>query len=422
MQNNQQSFGVLAGNLLSYLQRLNYQHRTIEAYRYRLRHLSKMLPNGDDSIFNHEAWEFIVSQLEDNKTWTVIETYKRALLQTADAVFELQNTGTLEIHHRTRRNCKKPDELLLSEIAEHLKALEEKGYQAHTVYEYRTHLVKFQEYLASRHTSIAAITNSEIFGFINSLSGYSEPLRYRTICCLRVFLRYLHESSVLGMDYSILIPRMRIHTNERIPSVYSVDEIRQILDSINTASPVGKRDYAILLLIAKTGLRACDVSNLEFSNLDWERNTISITQLKTGKRLQLPLLADVGNAIVSYLRHGRPESQSPKVFLQARPRFEPLKAAAVSSIFQNMAQRGGILSKPGRKHGAHAFRHSLVSELLSKSVPFPIVTQILGHKSSDTTLNSYARIDLNNLAKCALSVPSIPSDRPIHAVVEGGRR
>jgi site-specific recombinase XerD len=407
MQNNQQSFGVLVANLISYLERLNYKQRTIEGYRYRLRHLSKMLPEGDETIYDQEAWETIVSKVEENKIWTVSEYYKHVLLYAANAVFELHNTGSLEIHHKTRRNSRYPDDLLSPKIAEYLKVIKGKGYQDHTIYEHRTHLVKFQEYLASGQIDVESVSRADVLGFINSLSGYSEQIRYRVICCLRVFLRYLHDVSVLETDLSIFIPKLRINTNERIPSIYTTEEIHQILNSINIASPVGKRDFAILLLIARLGLRASDVSILEFSNLDWQQNIISITQMKTGKRLQLPLLPDVGNAIVNYLKYGRPESPSSRVFLQARPKFEPLNHAAVSNIFQNLARKGGVLAKPGRKHGSHAFRHSLVHELLSKSVPFPIVTQILGHKGGNTTLNNYARIDLNNLVKCSLDVPAI---------------
>lgn len=422
MYSDQQSFGILAANLLNYLKRLKYKKRTIEGYRYRLRYLSKMLPYGDETVYDHNAWTIITRELEANKDWPVIETYKQALLYTANAVFELRNTGTVEAHHKTIKGVKNAGEMLLPEIVSYLGALRTKGYQEHTIYEHSTHVVKLQEYLSSHQKGLDTLTRGDVLHFINSLSGYSEQIRYRAVCCLRVFLRYLHATDLLKTDFSIFIPRLRISTTEKVPSVYSADEIRQILASIDTTGPVGKRDYSILLLIAKTGLRAGDVSNLEFSNLNWDDNSISITQKKTKKKLQLPLLADVGNALINYLRNGRPESDSSRVFLQARPRFEPLSASAVSSIFQNMAHKGGVLAKPGRKHGSHSFRHSLVSEMLSKSVPFPIITQVLGHSNGDTTLNSYMRIDLSNLVKCSLDVPPIPTGRPLNSALEGGSR
>ena len=105
MHKNQNSFGFMAANLLLYLRRLNYKQRTIEGYRYRLRHLSKMLPDGDATVYDHGAWVRIVAELEENKSRTVIESYLHTLLYTANAVFELQNTGTLEVHHKTNRNA-----------------------------------------------------------------------------------------------------------------------------------------------------------------------------------------------------------------------------------------------------------------------------------------------------------------------------
>jgi site-specific recombinase XerD len=420
MQDKGKTFGTMAANLIAYLRRLGYQRKTITAYGYRLRHLEKMLPEGSETVFNHEAWETIITAVGENRIWAVTEPYRRSLLHTADALFELQMTGTVEIHHKSRRTMDGPDGLLPPEMASFLKALGGKCYQPHTIGGYRTHLAKFQEYLASGRKAIADIHTADVLGFVSSLSGCSEPTRYRAICCLRVFLRHLHDTGSATMDFSLFVPRTRIRTTEKIPSTYHADEIRQILEAIDTANPVGKRDYAILLLIARTGLRASDVSNLEFPHIDWDRNIIRITQWKTGRQLQLPLLPDAGNAIITYLRHGRPESTSTKVFLQARPRFGPLPASAVGNIFQNMARRGGVLAEPGRKHGPHAFRHSLVSELLARSVPFPIVTQVLGHAGGDTTFNSYARIGLQSLSVCALDVPPVPGMASSLFTTEGG--
>ncbi|MFA5546695.1 MAG: site-specific integrase [Sphaerochaetaceae bacterium] len=410
MDRDERTFGMLASNLLGYLARLKYQTKTIEGYRYRLIHLSKMLPEGDSTIYDHEAWATIVRVLEENKTWPIVESFKHTMLHTANAVFELHNTGSIEIHHKASSEAKLAEGIVLPEILLYINDLKRKGYVDHTIYEHQTHILKFQEYIAYRNLGIMDIDTGLVLGFIASLAGYSNPIRYRVICCLRVFLRFVHSEGYVGTDFSIFIPKLRINTTEQLPSIYSGDEVREILSSIDTGSPVGKRDYAIILLIAKTGLRAGDISNMEFSNIRWDDNTIIITQQKTGRKLLLPLLDDVGNAVINYIRHGRPESQSSRIFLQGRPRFEPLSAPAVSSIFQNMAYRGGVLAKPGRKHGSHAFRHSIVSEMLSKAVPFPIITQVLGHSSVNTTM-AYARIDLQSLSNCPLDVPPIPSGR-----------
>jgi len=410
MNKEEQTFGVLASNLLGYLARLRYQTKTIEGYRYRLIHLSKMLSEGDSTIYDHKAWSAIVKVLEENKTWPIVESYKHTMLYTANAVFELHNTGSIETHHQASSKAKLAEGIVLPEILLYINELKEKDYVDHTIYEHKTHILKFQEYLASQRLVVKDIDKGLVLKFIASLAGYSNPSRYRIICCLKGFLRFIHSRGYVKTDFSIFIPKLKISTTEQLPSIYSGDEVHEILSSIDTGNPVGKRDYAIILLIAKTGLRASDISNLEFSNIRWDDNTIIITQQKTGKKLLLPLLNDVGNAVINYIRYGRPESQSSRIFLQGRPRFGPLSATAVGSIFQNMAHRGGVLAKPGRKHGSHAFRHSIVSEMLSRAVPFPIITQVLGHSSVNSTM-AYARIDLQSLSNCSLDVPPIPFGR-----------
>ncbi|MFA6890746.1 MAG: hypothetical protein WCQ66_01560 [Sphaerochaetaceae bacterium] len=144
MQDKGKTFGTMAANLIAYLRRLGYQ-KTITAYGYRLRHLEKMLPEGSETVFNHEAWETIITAVGENRIWAVTEPYRRSLLHTADALFELQMTGTVEIHHKSRRTMDGPDGLLPPEMASFLKALGGKCYQPHTIGGYRTHLAKFQE-------------------------------------------------------------------------------------------------------------------------------------------------------------------------------------------------------------------------------------------------------------------------------------
>lgn len=123
MQDKGKTFGTMAANLIAYLRRLGYQRKTITAYGYRLRHLEKMLPEGSETAFNHEAWETIITAVGENRIWAVTEPYRRSLLHTADALFELQMTGTVEIHHKSRRTMDGPDGLLPPEMASFLKAL-----------------------------------------------------------------------------------------------------------------------------------------------------------------------------------------------------------------------------------------------------------------------------------------------------------
>jgi integrase len=168
-------------------------------------------------------------------------------------------------------------------------------------------------------------------------------------------------------------------------------------------NPCGIRDYAIILLLARLGLRSSDVANLRFSNIDWENDMICLTQVKTGNPLKLPLLSDVGEAIINYLKNARPKSDSDHVFIRIKPPYTEFNPGAVGALVHERLVKAGIRLE-GRKSGSHALRHSLAKRLLEHEIPLPVISEILGHASTETTM-TYLRIDINELKRCALEVP-----------------
>ncbi len=190
------------------------------------------------------------------------------------------------------------------------------------------------------------------------------------------------------------------------PSLYSKDEIERLLASVDRNNPVGKRDYAILILAARLGIRSGDIVNLQFENFLWEKNEIHFVQQKTGQMQTLPLPNDVGEAIIEYLRNGRPVSEEKYIFLKANAPYTALNASTLHPIMKKYAQRAHLKNDPPRKFGLHAFRHSLASNLLNKEIPLPIISEILGHQKTETT-TVYAKVDTNSLRKCALDLPTI---------------
>jgi integrase len=138
---------------------------------------------------------------------------------------------------------------------------------------------------------------------------------------MRIFCRFLHAQKYTAVDLGYIIEHNRFPKREKLPSVYNADEVKRIEDSVEQSGPVGKRDYAMLLLASRLGLRASDISKLKFSNIDWDHNKIVLTQYKTGKPVELPLLTKVGEAIINYLQYARPVSDFQEVFLSARPPY-----------------------------------------------------------------------------------------------------
>jgi integrase len=198
-----------------------------------------------------------------------------------------------------------------------------------------------------------------------------------------------------GRDLSFVIPRDNYKKQAKLPSFYTRAEITTILDSIDRSTLMGKRDYALVLLAVRLGLRASDISGLVFSHLLWSQNIISFKQRKTGEVLRLPLLADVGEALIDYIRYSRPSSNEPFVFLEKLFPHHPIDAKRVSKIATRTILQSGV--KVGeRKHGSHALRHTMASMLLESQVSIPVISSILGHASIQTSM-CYLRIDIQKI-------------------------
>jgi integrase/recombinase XerD len=177
--------------------------------------------------------------------------------------------------------------------------------------------------------------------------------------------------------------------------------VRRLLARINRRTAVGRRDYAILLLLARLGLRSGEVVFLELDDINWKDGSFSVRG-KGGRRFQLPLPADVGEAIVAYVRHGRPTSNSRRVFLRAKAPFRGfLGPSAVGSIVRHALLRAGI---DAPTTGAHQFRHGLATEMLRHGASLSEIGELLGHRSPETT-KIYTKVDLDALRTLALPWP-----------------
>lgn len=202
---------------------------------------------------------------------------------------------------------------------------------------------------------------------------------------------------------SLFIPKSNVLLKRKhIPSTWTREDLDKILACIDLASPVGKRDYAIILLVARLGIRVSDVIRLEFDNIKWEKNCIQISQYKTNEPLVLPLFEDVGQAIIDYVKNGRPASDLKLVFITHKPPFQKFSDNNhLYGMFNKYLYKAGIEVTPEKNHGMHTLRHSLANELLRKEIPLPVISEILGHKSLETTMQ-YLRADTEQLRCCTL--------------------
>jgi len=205
---------------------------------------------------------------------------------------------------------------------------------------------------------------------------------------------------------SVRLVSIKSHRAEKVPSFYTNEEIRKMALTIERNTPAGKRNYAMFMLASQLGMRSSDIRHLQFGNINWERNIITFKQYKTEKTIELPLFTNIGEAIIDYIRNGRPPSKEKTIFLRAVAPFTAINdSSSFSCIISNIIYKAGIETK-GRHHGSHCLRHSLATNLLKQGTSLPVISETLGHNNTGSTL-IYLHVDVKGLLRCSLDVPPV---------------
>jgi integrase/recombinase XerD len=218
---------------------------------------------------------------------------------------------------------------------------------------------------------------------------------------LRSFLQYARYLGEVTLDLAAAVPIVANWSMTSIPRGISTEHVRQLLASIDRRTAVGRRDYAILLMLARLGLRAGEVVSLELGDIDWNLGQVNVRG-KSGQRNRLPLATEVGKAIAAYLQRGRPHSTSRRVFLRARAPICAFRGVSgIDSIIRHALQRAGIQATTS---GAHQFRHGLATEMLRQGASLSEIGELLGHRHPQTT-KIYTKVDIKALRTLALPWP-----------------
>ena len=266
-----------------------------------------------------------------------------------------------------------------------------------------TEITIFLDFLHSKRArTLDQIQAADLSEFV-SCRDHLKPVTVRRIVShLRSFLRFLTMRGILQKDLSAELPKIRVPRDAQIPSVWDQELLVRLLHAVDRSSAKGKRDYAILLLACRLGLRAGDIRTLKLDNLRWAESTIKITQAKTGAPLTQPLTSEVGEALIDYLKSGRPQTTYREVFLKVNPPFEPFgDHDSLHHIVKYWRQLAGITFRSPQRRGLHSLRHTLATRLLEKGTPFPTIAEILGHTSLEST-RIYAKADVEALRSVAL--------------------
>ena len=249
---------------------------------------------------------------------------------------------------------------------------------------------------------VKQITPLILSDYIKTIFVNHEKVMLAVMTTLRTFLKFLYLSQQTEKDLSLDLPKLKKYYSPAIPSAWTTEDVKKMLQCIDRGSPAGKRDYAILLLVVRLGIRAGDIRDLKLHNLNWNTKQIEIQQGKTGQYVTYPILDDIGDALIDYFKNGRPFTDCPFVFVRACAPHEAFSGGgSLNHIITKYTRLAGITTASGSKHGLHSLRHKLANTLLEQETPLPVISAILGHLSSKST-NIYLHADIEGLKQCAL--------------------
>ena len=276
----------------------------------------------------------------------------------------------------------------------------ERGLQPGSIELYRCNLRRLERFLQRIGLDdIGAISPTVLSAFTVDTGRCLCKSAMSAACAqVRVFLRYLYREGLIARDLSASVDSPRHYRLSPVPRSISWDDVKRLLEAVDRRSASGKRDFAILLLMVTYGLRAREVAALTLDSIDWQRDRLIVPDRKAGHNTAFPLSSAVGDSIVDYLRHARPESAERALFLCLRPPFAPVSFSVVSGCAGQRLRKAGI-SVP--RPGSHTLRHACVQRLVEARFPLKTIGDYIGHRDPKST-EIYSKIDLEALRDVAL--------------------
>jgi integrase len=404
MEHQEQTLSMLIDTTLQYLEKERYSPKTIQRFRSFYNQFIKFANKRKCSTFSLElGFEFIASNYGKNLINENRQYYK-CLSSWIHVLNEIQQAG--KIVNRHRRSPRQKLKYLQNELELYLSAQRLKGLKNTTIESKLSLMDNFFRYLESIPLCrLADLKTSHVYAYLEKRNLTNIATKEDNLYVLRSALKYFSSIDHCAPQLAMLFPVISVHSPQNIPSYYSSSELSRILNVVNRDSKIGKHDYAILLLAMLLGMRAGDIRTIELSNIKWDKNTLEYVQSKTGKFIQLPIPKELRLALLDYFKNARPETDSNRVFIRNRAPYTEYSRTVFYEMYNKYLKLANI-NIAGRKHGMHTLRFSAANNMLSNKTPMTVIGNVLGHGYLDTT-RRYIKIDIQQLRKVALEVPSL---------------
>jgi site-specific recombinase XerD len=405
----QQLLSALLMDLEQELLRLGYTEGTMKFYRNRWQKLMNFANKRGEIHYSEQLGinfvleYFGIAQDDFGKTLTQPQTQELRVIRMI---------GDYHLHRSVLRRYMKHRQLLtepcyIEANDSFKKYCEQRDYSRVTIEHYVKQSAYFLDFLASQGiVDFAQITLEDVNAYIRTLAGFTYKTVEQNLCSVRAFFRFLHNNGTIHSDLASKMPMVKARKQAAIPSVWTQAELKSLINAIDRGSPKGKRDYAIILIACRLGLRSRDIKNLRFENFLWTEKKLSFIQSKTRQPMELPLVQDVGWAIIDYLKYGRPKVDSPYVFVRHLAPFLPFSEGDhLDQLIKTYMGRAHIPILKKRR-GMHSLRHTMASVLLEKDTPLPVISDIIGHLDTNSTA-VYLKVDMKRLSECPLDFEEV---------------
>lgn len=278
-----------------------------------------------------------------------------------------------------------------------------RGFSNKTIANRASDICSLLAYVKSKcRSSVGEIDKELIDEYLSTCSGKMPGAMPRVLSSLRCFLRSMFSNGIIQKDLSLLIPSASRYPTKPVQKLWTREEVKALLSFVDRSDSKGKRDYALMLLVVRYGMRVGDILNLKLSDIDWGFMVIRFRQEKTSVMNVLPILDDVGWALADWITNARPkQANTTHVFTRLTAPYCGMKS--IHGVFCRRMVAAGISRSGCGKAGPHSLRHALATNMLAEQVPLPVITAVLGHSTSTST-TVYLHSDIEGLRQCALDL------------------